>query len=274
MPVKVLKADGRVEPFSRRKLVNSIVRCGLSDYEASRVASIVAQELPNEVSTLDIARKVEEVLRVENPLCALRYSLRRAIMRLGPEGYPFEKYVARILRTLGYSTWINVVLEGRCVKHEVDVVAEKGGQRYMVECKYHNSPGSKVDVKVVLYVHSRLLDLEDFFDNAWIFTNTKLTADAATYVECRGLLATAWGYPQGAGIEELIEKAGVYPITVLPTLKEEARRKLLRNGIVTVGELASMEIDRLVEITGMKYEEARLVVREAKSMNMTTYRHV
>jgi len=42
-------------------------------------------------------------------------------MNLGPTGYPFEKYIAKVLNTYNFTTKTNQVLNGKCVFHEVDV---------------------------------------------------------------------------------------------------------------------------------------------------------
>jgi len=262
--VEVVKASGEVEPYSRDKVVASLIRCGVPEGEASALAVEVERELPPRVTTHEIHRKLESLLRRRRPAHALRYVLRRAIMRLGPEGYPFEKYFARLLNKLGYSTWVNVVLEGRCADHEVDIVAEKGGRRYMIECKYHNAPGTRTDLKVALYVYARFLDLRDYFDVAWIVTNTKLTLEAVKYVECVGMRAVAWRYPEGRGLEALVEETRLYPITVLSSLGEEARRRLLASGYVTLEDLWRMDARELASIAGVGEEEAEEILEEAK----------
>lgn len=264
MEVEVVKATGEVEPYRRDKVVASLVKCGVPSSEASILAAEVERELPRRVTTHEIHRRLESVLRERHPACALRYVLRRAIMRLGPEGYPFEKYLAKILSKLGYSTWTNVVLEGRCADHEVDIVAEKGRRRCMIECKYHNAPGTRTDLKVALYVYARFLDLGDYFSEAWIATNTKLTLEAIRYVECVGMRAIAWKYPEGGGLEALVEETRLYPITVLSSLGEEARGRLLASGYVTVEDLWEMDAGELASIAGVERRVAEEILEEAK----------
>jgi len=205
---RVLKASGEVESFSREKIVASLAACGVPEREAGEVAIEIEESLPDLVSSSEIRSRVEAILRERYPKCALRYALKQALARLGPEGYPFERYFARILEKLGYSTRVGVVAAGRCVDHEIDIVAEKSGRRYLVECKYHSAPGAKTDVKVVLYVYARFLDLKEYFDCAWIATNAKLTSKAARYAECVGMRATGWKYPEGEGLEVLVERTG------------------------------------------------------------------
>ena len=81
-------------------------------------------------------------------------------MELGPSGFPFEKFVAAIIKEEGYQTEVGVIVQGACVTHEVDVVATTDHQHIMVECKYHNQQGRVNDVKIPLYIQSRFLDIE------------------------------------------------------------------------------------------------------------------
>lgn len=247
----VVKRDGRIERFNREKVLRSLLRAGLSRTEASEVLEELEERLPDVTTTRHIHRAVKDILSRRHPYAGIRYTLKRAIMRLGPEGYPFEKYFARLLEARGYRVRINVVFEGRCVSHEVDVVAEKGGRRYMVECKYHNSQGIYTGVKVALYVKSRLEDLSRYFDNAWLATNTKFSADAIRFAECVGIRATAWAYPPEEALEDLIEKTRLYPLTILDDLPRGSRVKLLEAGVVTLEDFVSADPRELAELAGL-----------------------
>ena len=43
--------------------------------------------------------------------------------------------------------------------HEVDVIAEKDNQHFMIECKFHNDSSRNCNVKIPLYTQSRFLDI-------------------------------------------------------------------------------------------------------------------
>lgn len=260
----VVKRDGRREPFSPGKLVKSLERSGLSRREAEEVVEMLLETLPPVVSTREIHRRIKLLLGRYRPPAVGRYVLKRALMRLGPEGYPFEKYFARLLEARGFETRTNLVLRGRCVEHEVDVEAVRGGRRYMVECKYHNSPGIYTGLKVVLYVRERLRDLERYFDEAWVATNTKFSLEAVEYAECTGVRLTAWGYPPGWSIQELVEEPGLYPVTVLEGLGSEARRRLLSAGLVTLRDVVAAGPGRLAALLGWPPRQAGRLVEEAR----------
>jgi len=134
----------------------------------------------------------------KEPYSKARYSLKQSIMLLGPTGYPFEDFMGRIFVEHGFKVQTRQVLNGRCVTHEVDVIAEKEGKKILVEAKFHNNPGTRSDVQVPMYVKSRFEDLKDRykFDEAWIATNTKTTIDADTYAHCSGMHIISWNSPE------------------------------------------------------------------------------
>ncbi len=87
-------------------------------------------------------------------MAAAKYSLKRAILDLGPSGFPFESYLAKIFEFEGYQTAVDQVIKGGCVEHEVDVVLTKKGEKksevIYIEAKFHNSAAFKTDLKTVL----------------------------------------------------------------------------------------------------------------------------
>jgi len=59
----------------------------------------------------------------------------------------------------GYSVKIGEVLQGKCVSHEVDIVAIKNGEHIVAECKFHSEKTNTCNVKVPLYINSRYRDI-------------------------------------------------------------------------------------------------------------------
>ncbi|MEX1061623.1 MAG: restriction endonuclease [Patescibacteria group bacterium] len=237
-PILVKKASGELESFDPEKVLNSLKRAGASHKLAQDILKIVEAEIYEGIDTREIYQKVFTHLRSAGTHLAARYNLKRALMELGPTGYPFERYFARLLEQEGYQCLVGQQVKGKCVWHEVDVIAEKGKQKYMVEAKYHNAPGLKTDTKVALYVYARFLDVSaGGFTQGWLVTNTKLTRDARHYAECVGLKYLSWDRPQGAGLRELIEKTRLYPVTILQSLSPKEKATLLGEGIVTCRDI-------------------------------------
>ena len=237
--ITVIKASGDREPFSEEKVRTSLRRSGASPELADDVLEVVRSELYDGISTKEIYQRVFQHLREIGAHLASKYNLKRAIMELGPSGYPFEKFLARVFDSAGYQTAVGQQVRGKCIWHEVDVLAEKDGVKHMIEAKFHNENGLKTDTKVALYVHSRFLDISagGGFDKGWVITNTKLTRDARTYCECVGLRYMSWNKPEGQSLREMVEKSELYPITALISLNPQEKTLLLEEGIVVCKDL-------------------------------------
>ena len=251
--VWVIKTSGEREPFSLIKLRRSLVRSGADDATTEMVISHVIPELHDGMKTAAIYKHAFSLLKKSKYPVAVRYSLRKAVMELGPSGFPFEKFVAEVLRGKGYTAETGVILPGFCVSHEVDILMEKDNRHIFAECKFHNQQGIKTDVKVALYVHSRFMDLQKGHDmnektlstpkihEGWLITNTKLTSDAIEYANCIGLTVIGWDYPEKGNLQDLILETGVHPLTFLTTLSAGDKTNLLNQGVVMCRDLKKSE---------------------------------
>lgn len=272
MPITVIKASGETEEFRLEKLADSLVRSGAPYDVALDVARRVEAEISPATRTRNIYRLAKRLLRAYNHASTMRYSLKKAISDLGPSGYPFEKYFARVLEAYGYEAELNLVMEGYCVSHEVDILARKGGESFAIECKYHNDGGKPTDVKVALYVHSRAEDLKkahragrlkEPVKQGWLATNTRLTSDAVKYARCAGLKIVSWRYPEGQSLERLIEDKRLYPVTALTSAKKRALGSLFGRNIVLASEIAAMDEQEFLRRSGLPADTARALKREA-----------
>ncbi|MBI5044368.1 MAG: restriction endonuclease [Candidatus Levybacteria bacterium] len=260
--IHVIKADGTKEQYSEEKVKNSIKRAGLSEALSQKVLKAVHEKLYDEIPTYDIYGIIAQALSdSEEPHSKSKYSLKQAIMMLGPTGFPFEDFIGKILSELGYTTKTREVLDGRCVTHEVDVSAEKNGKKYLVEAKFHNNPGSRSEIQVALYVKSRFEDLKDRykFEEAWIVTNTKATIDAKTYAGCSGMKIISWDYPEQGSLRDMIESSNLHPVTLLSTLNTAQKARLLANHIVLCKDLDKAS---LIETLGLSPEEIKETLDE------------
>lgn len=247
----VTKATGEQHPFSEEKLRHSLKRSGAADKLVEKVVLEVKDFLYDGISTKKIYQLAFRLLRKYEKLSAARYSLKDAIMQMGPTGYPFEHFVGEILKRMGYQVKVSQQMKGKCVQHEVDVIAVNEKKKIMVECKYHNTRGKVSNVHVPLYIQSRFQDLlavwqeeqgrDDMTYEGWVVTNTRFTSDAADYGRCVGLRLIGWDYPQSRGLKEMVEKAGLFPITALTELSRKYKSELLEKNIVLCFELAQYE---------------------------------
>lgn len=268
-PHYIIKADGEKEPFDPAKLEHSLQLAGASSTVRARILAKVEKELHDEMRTQDIYHHAFELLRREEELpVAARYSTKRAVFELGPSGFPFEQFLAAILRAHGWRTETGVAMTGRCAPHEVDVLAEKQGKRVGVEAKFHNDPGGKTDIKDALYVYARYEDLKKApalssrVDEGWLITNTRFTRNAIRYAQCSGLTIIGWDYPRHTNLMTMIEEARVHPLTCLTTLSENEKHRMLDQRIVLCRDVQP----HLLHEFGVRPEKAALVLEEAKRL--------
>ncbi len=166
---------------------------------------------------------------------------------MGPTGFPFERFVGALLEYAGYSTKVDVIMDGICVSHEIDVVAEKNGVRTIIECKFHGEEGRNCNVKVPLYIQSRYNDVKAHWTTkkketktlnaGWVVTNTRFTTSAVKYGKCAGLYLLSWDYPKNDGLKDRIDRLGLYPITVSTLLSNREKHFLLGRDVVLCRQL-------------------------------------
>ncbi len=257
MVLNVIKATGEIEPFSEDKVRSSIQRAGIQKDLQEQALMHVKKELYENIPTSEIYHHITEYLGKTSSVKSVKYSLKQAIMELGPTGYPFEDFISEILKKDGYATWVRSVLTGKCVTHEIDVIAQKENKRIMVEAKFHNQPGTRTDVHVPLYTHSRFEDIKDKYNlaEAWIVTNTKVTSDALAYSLCVNMRIISWSYPENGSLRDLVDKFNLHPITILTALSQNQKQQLLENHIVLCKDVNESVLDLLTDLPPSKKKE-------------------
>ncbi|MCA9357926.1 ATPase [Candidatus Kaiserbacteria bacterium] len=276
MPTLITKADGTSEYFKVEKLRRSLRRAGADPKEIHEIISEVDKTIYEGIRTQEIYRFAFDLLRTSRPPAAARYSLRRALFNLGPTGFPFERFLARLFAQQGYKTETGITIRGKCAPHEIDVAAYKSNHSFVAEAKFHSRPGVKSDLQVAMYSYARLLDLrgqqvctEDIcsIQEFWLITNTKFTTTAQEYGECVGLNMLSWDYPKHDNLHDRIQRAGLYPITVLQGLSASQAETLIAKDIIVCRDLLDNEqMLRHLRISKRKHEslihEARLLCGE------------
>ncbi len=246
MNVTVVKADGTSEHFNPEKLRRSLRRAGANPSECASILLEVEGRLHEGIRTQEIYRVAFELLRQHGASAATRYSLRRALFGLGPTGFPFELFLARLFTAMGYTASNGNVIQGHCATHEIDIACYKEGHSFIGEAKFHARPGTKTDLQVAMYSYARLLDLRDqkicFGDNCgikefWLVTNTKFTSAAEAYAECVGIKLLSWDYPKHDNLHDRLQRFRLYPITVLSTLTHQQMLTLINQNIITCKDL-------------------------------------
>ena len=245
--VLIKKYSGEYEAFDVNKLINSLRRSRADEDIIQDVARKVQEQIEEGMTTKRIYQMAFKMLKAKSRVSASKYKLKKALMELGPTGFPFERFVGKLLTHEGFSTQVGVIVQGNCVQHEIDVIAQKENKHYMIECKYHSDQGRVCNVKIPLYIQSRFLDVKRQWEHqkdhdtksyrGGLYTNTRFTTDAIQYGNCVGLMQVSWDYPQQNGLKDRIDKAGLHPLTALTTLTKAEKTKLLDKGIVLCKEL-------------------------------------
>lgn len=269
----IIKSSGEREPFDVKKLETSLVRAGASEKVVGLIADHILKEVRDGMSTSEIYTHAFSLLRKYEKPVALKYSIRRAVMELGPSGFPFEKFIAELFRARGFKAETNLLARGQCVEHEIDVIAWNDLKLIIAEAKFHNGIGLKSDLKVALYVKARFDDLkrtlfnpdgkERNFNEAYLITNTKFTSHAIDYAKCSGLSLIGWNYPNTGNLHNMIEDFNLHPITALATLNGSEKRILLSQGVVLSKNISDRNI---LKNAGIKNNKIDSVFQEIKEL--------
>lgn len=226
-----------------------VERAGADPSVIDEIVGSLSNEIYDGILTFELYRIVFSKLRNQRTGVAGRYNLKQAIMQLGPTGFPFERLIAALFESDGFRTKVGEIVRGKCVSHEVDVMAENAELHHLAECKFHSFRGKVCDVKHALYMHARFVDLEKRFlaepahsyktHKGWLITNTRMTSDAIEYGTCVGLGLLSWDFPAERSLRAWIDSAGLHPVTCLTSLSVKQKQQLLKKGVVLCRELTA-----------------------------------
>ncbi|MEM2906823.1 MAG: hypothetical protein QW739_01925 [Candidatus Odinarchaeota archaeon] len=276
--VTVTKKHGVVEEFNPEKIYNTAIRAGAPPDIARSISESVSQKAYDGISTSEILRNVKTLLRNVHVGLGARYDLKNALLRLGPTGFPFENFISSLIRLHGYKTKIRQTVRGKCVNHEIDVIAEvetaEGVKRSIIECKFRNESEGYVGLKEAMYTYARFLDISEgsrlgtceCSDDVWLVCNSKASDDAIQYSNCRGVKLITWNYPPGEGLRDLIHRVKAYPVTVLSTLNRETLAKLGVHNIILVKELKAFNVEDFSSRFKIKKSIAERILQEAEAV--------
>lgn len=273
MTIHVIKENGERTVFDPAKLRQALRLSGAGTEAQEKIVQLVSKQLYDGIPTRTIYRIAFDLLKKKSHRMAGRYKLKNAVMELGPTGFPFEKFVGKIFETMGYAVETGVLIQGKCVQHEVDVVARKPGEMLMVECKFHSDSMTKSSVQVPLYIHSRFLDVKTAWEKQYgsdiiyrggVLTNTRFSDDATSYGNCAGLLMISWDEPTGNSLKNLIDRSGLHPLTSLISLSKAQKQQLLERGLVLCNELKDNR--HLLKDLGLNERKIDKILHEAANL--------
>lgn len=272
---KIKKSTGETVFFNDDKLCSSIIRAGASPSQAQEICASINQKLRPGMTTSYIFRDTLRNLLKKNIDIAVKYSIKRGVNALGPDGFLFEKFVEAMLRFEGYSTARNQMMQGKCVTHEVDILAWKGNNYYIIEAKFRNDGNSATHIDQVMYADARMKDIASNPKNnkggtrhfhTWVITNTIFTEQSTKFANCSSVRLTGWNYPNKDSLQKIIERTRAYPITVLPAVSHDAREKLTQHGLVLAQDLLPYTKETLVKDFDISPQTAARIQNEVSSL--------
>ena len=248
-PLYVINFAGQKEPFSWEKVFLSARRAGSSKELAKKIADEISLLVYPGISTALIHQEVLKRLRENEPKAGIRFSLKKSIQRLGPTGFPFEKYIGALFENQGWQVFLNQHLKGYCLTYEIDFLAQKEKELFIGECKFrHALAKQKIPSEIILENYAKFLDLKkgELFKTPTfsqkeisfiLVTDAKFTYRSQKFARCYRLELLGWRYPQERGLEYLIESQNLYPITILPSLDDDLARQCFEEKIILVKDL-------------------------------------
>jgi len=272
--MKIVKHSGNIVDYNPLKLKQSLLKSGASNREVDTILQTIENQIYEGISTKQIYKMAFSLLKKASHSQAARYNLKEAIRLLGPTGFFFEKYIARLFASENYQTLTNFILQGKCVSHEIDVLIKKDNVIAMVECKFHMGIDANSDVKVPMYILSRFNDLKDrqhtiytrkdIISKCWIVTNNKFTADAIAFAKCSKLHLLSWNYPEKDNLKTKNDTHHLYPVTCLTTLSLAEKDKLLVLDVILVKEIVNNS--ECLERIGLSSNRIKNVLKEASEL--------
>jgi hypothetical protein len=272
--MKIVKHSGNIVDYNPSKLKQSLLKSGASNMEVDAILHSIENQIYEGISTKQIYKMAFSLLKKACHSHAARYNLKEAIRLLGPTGFFFEKYIARLFAAEDYQTLTNFILQGRCVSHEIDVIVKKDNAIAMVECKFHLGKDANSDVKVPMYILSRFNDLRDkrqtiytrndIVSKCWIVTNNRFTTDAIAFAKCSKLNLLSWNYPENNNLKTKNDTHHLYPVTCLTTLSLAEKDKLLVLDVILVREIINNS--ECLEKIGLSSNRIKNVLKEASEL--------
>jgi len=278
--VFITKADGSRQLFDSEKVVRTCLRMGVNRKIADEVVGRVEKRLYDGIPTSKILEITFRLLRSYKPAIRHLLDLRRglSLMDSKPE---FEIFVRILLANSGFEVSTNRLLAGKCVEHEVDAIARKGGVTYFVETKHHVNYHTPTGLDESRIARAILEDVSEGFqcgscnlkiDRAMIVTNTRYSEHARRYGKCRNILLVGWSSPANLSLQSMIEEENLYPLSCLRGLKHKTKTKLINSGIVVIKQLFEEKPSTLARKTGVPKETIKQITEKAINTGMAIKR--
>jgi len=272
--MEIVKSSGDRVAFNPDKIRQTLRRAGAKPDLIEQVLADVIKRISDGMTTKQVFNVVRKELRRSNRAIASRYNLRSALLKLGPAGFKFEKYVASILAAYQYQTELpEKELSGLCVDHEVDVIARKNDRIVMIEAKFRNRFGDSVNLKDTMATWSSYQDLVEgsktgkcpAFNELWIVTNGRFSERALQFGACRGIHLVGWSAGEYS-LARMVDHATLYPITILDDLHQWEMDGFAENNLMLCREIADTDPDKIARRTKIDEDRAGKIVKACRAV--------
>lgn len=264
MTLFVTKADGNIQPFDREKIIRTCLKMHASREDAEEIADKIEKRLYNGIPSKKVLQMIFVFMKDYSSIVRHQVDVRLAVSLMRPKP-DFEHFIGLMLSEMGYDVLErqgagpDLMIQGKCIEHEVDAVAKKPGEVVFIEVKHHYDMHSFTPLAVCLEVRSTFEDLQDGFklgknrldfSAAMVVCNTKFSEHAIKYAHCRGIGHLGWGGSDGhPRLGQLIDQYRLDPITVIKRLDRTTQGRLGDKGVVTLRQLADADIADLSKAT-------------------------
>jgi hypothetical protein len=272
--IKLLKSSGEIVTYDSNKIRETLQRASTRPETIESVVTALETHLVDGMTTREIFRILKHELKRADRHAAQRYNLRGGLLRLGPAGFKFEKYVAAVLGAYQYDAEVPPdEFSGLCVDHEVDIVAKKDGHIIMIEAKFRNRFDDVVTLKDIMATWARFVDLMDGgkagkaprFDEAWVVTNGRFSDRAHMFGVCKGMHLIGWSTKERS-LARMVDHAALYPITVLDYLRNYEVERFSRHDLMLCSEIAEADPNRLAAELGLEPIRVRRIVTDCREL--------
>lgn len=274
LTIYVTKADGARQAFDRTRIVKTCLRMGATSEVAEEIARRIEAKIYDGMETKEILRATFTLLRERKPSTKHHIDLRRALslLRSKPD---FERFVQILLAEEGYEVTPNQIVRGRCVEHEIDAIARRNGQTYIVEVKRHHDYHTPTGLDEARIARAVFEDIAEGFeaglnnvkvDKAMIVCNTRFSEHADRYARCRGIQHIGWNSPSERDLETMIRERKLHPVTYLRDLGATTRDRLVSIGIVMLKQLVDQQPGELAKQAGISEADAELMIERATAV--------
>lgn len=220
------KASGKLMVLFPEKRKHSLKRSLADEATSKQIVDAILTDAIDGVSTQEKYKKAFSSLKPNSRQQAARYKLKHAIIEQGPTGFTLKSFIEKVFEQLEYKVKTGQIIKGEWVKHEVDIIGAKDNKMVFAEYKFQNSQGISRDMKISLYVHYRLRDIENQYQKqperngkvheGWVVPNSHFAEDAMHYGTCAGLQLLGCDETQGNGLKHMIYKMALIRSPVKP----------------------------------------------------------